>query len=166
MSFATRRVVRQAHEGTKHGRISMTTRKALTKAVGVRYRGASRSEQQKILDEVAAFSGRHRKHAIGLSSCERVADPEAMARNRIDDEAAAKAPIILWRAADRVCGKRLKVLVPLLTDAMQRRGHLDLDPIVKDKVGVYGRLDIHRAAGTTGPAALSDQPFRGDRADR
>lgn len=166
MSFATRRVVRQAHEVTKHGRISMTTRKALTKAVGVRYRGASRSEQQKILDEVAALSGRHRKHAIGASICERVADPEAMARNRIDDEAAAEAPIILWRAADRVCGKRLKVLVPLLTDAMKRRGHLDLDPIVKDKAGVYGRLDIHRAAGTTEPAPLQDQPFRGDRADR
>jgi hypothetical protein len=60
----------------------------------------------------------------------------------------------------------LKVLVPLLIDAMERRGHPDLDPIVKDKVCVYGRLDIPQAAGTTEPAPLQDQPFRGDRADR
>jgi hypothetical protein len=29
---------------------------------------------------------------------------------------------------DRVCGKRLKVLIPVLIDAMERHGHLDLDP--------------------------------------
>ena len=42
----------------------MTTRKELTVAVGARYRGASRSEKQKILDEFVALTGCHRKHAI------------------------------------------------------------------------------------------------------
>jgi hypothetical protein len=80
-------MVRQGHEVTKQGRISMTTRKELTEAVGTRYRGASRSEKQKILDEFVALTGCHRKHSIRVLSCERVADLEAKARKRIYDEA-------------------------------------------------------------------------------
>ncbi len=40
---------------------------------------------------------------------------------------------MLWEAADRVCGKRLKALMPVLIAAMERHGHLDLDLIVKEK---------------------------------
>ena len=110
-------MVWRGHEVTKQGRISMTTRKELTVAVGARYRGASRSEKQKILDEFVALTGCHRKHAIRVLSCERAVDPEAKGRNRIYDEATRQALIVLWEAADRVCGKRLKVLLPMLIDA-------------------------------------------------
>jgi len=41
---------------------------------------------------------------------------------------------MLWEAADRVCGKRLKALIPTLIDAMERHGHLDLDPVVRSKL--------------------------------
>ena len=127
----------------------MTTRKELTEAVGARYRGASRSEKQKILDEFVALTGCHRKHAIRVLSREQPADLEAKGRNRIYDEATRQALIILWEAADRVCGKRLKVLVPMLIDAMERHGHLDLDPIVKDKVLAVSAATIDRMlAGT------------------
>ena len=47
-------------------RISMATRAELLDAVGVRYRGAARSERSRILDEFAAVTGYHRKHAIRL----------------------------------------------------------------------------------------------------
>jgi hypothetical protein len=30
---------------------------------------------------------------------------------------------VLWEAGDRVCGKRLKALIPVLVDAMERHGH-------------------------------------------
>jgi len=50
-------------------------------------------------------------------------------RNTHYDEATRQALIMLWEAANRVCGKRLKALVPMLTDAMERHGHIDLDPI-------------------------------------
>ena len=52
------------HEVTKQGRISMTTRKELTEAIGARYREASKSEKQKVLDEFVVLTGCHRKHAI------------------------------------------------------------------------------------------------------
>ena len=55
-------------------------------------------------------------------------------RKRLYDEAARQALTVLWEAADRVCGKRLKALIPMLVDAMERHGHLDLDPVIKTKV--------------------------------
>ena len=127
----------------------MTTRKELSEAIGARYREASKSEKQKILDEFVALTGCHRKHAIRAMSCERAADVEAKGRNRIYDEATRQTLILLWEAADRVCGKRLKALVPMLIDAMERHGHLDLDPIIKDKVLAVSAATIDRMlAGT------------------
>jgi len=49
------------------------------------------------------------------------------------DGAVTQALTVLWEAADRVCGKRLKALIPMLVDAMERHGHLDLDPVIKTK---------------------------------
>jgi hypothetical protein len=34
---------------------------------------------------------------------------------------------VLWEAGDRICGKRLKALLPLLVKAMERHGHLQLE---------------------------------------
>lgn len=103
----------------------MTTRKELTAAIGARYRGASKSEKQKILDEFVTLTGFHRKHAIRALNFERAGVVGEKGRNRIYDEAVRQAMILLWEAADRVCGKRLKALVPMLIDAMERHGHLD-----------------------------------------
>jgi hypothetical protein len=70
-------------------------------------------------------------------------------RERIYDEAVRQALIMLWEAADRICGKRLKVMIPILIDAMQRYGHLDLDQFVKDKVLAVSAATIDRMlAGT------------------
>lgn len=142
-------MVRRGRDVTKQGRMSMTTRKELTEAIGARYRAGSRSEKQKILDEFVALTGCHRKHAIRALNGERATDVEEKGRSRIYDEAARQALILLWEAADRVCGKRLKALIPMLIDAMERHGHLDLDPIVKDKVLTVSAATIDRMlAGT------------------
>ena len=97
-----------------------------------RYRAAAVGEKVKILDEFVALTGYHRKHAIRVLR-EEVPSKETRARNRLYDEAVRQALTVLWEAADRVCGKRLKALVPMLVDAMERHGR-DLDPMVKTKV--------------------------------
>ena len=122
-------MVRQGREVTKQGRMSMTTPKELTEAIGARYLAASKSEKQEILDELVALKGCHRKHAIRTLNGKAAAAVEEKRRNRVYDEATRQALIMLWEAADRVCGKRLRALVPMLTDAMERHGHIDLDPI-------------------------------------
>jgi hypothetical protein len=63
------------------------------------------------------------------------------------DEAVRQALIVLWKAGDRVCGRRLKVLIPVLFDAMERHGHLQLDPMVRAKLLQVSAATIDRALG-------------------
>ena len=121
----------------------MTTRKELVEALRVRYRSAAFGDRIKILDEFVALTGYHRKHAIRVLR-EEVAVKMARTRNYLYDEAVRHALTVLWEAADRVCGKRLKALIPILVDAMERHGHLDLDPAIKTKVLEVSAATIDR----------------------
>jgi hypothetical protein len=53
---------------------------------------------------------------------------------RIYDEAVRAALVVLWEAADRICGKRLKAILPSLVTALERHGHLALDPLVRQRL--------------------------------
>jgi hypothetical protein len=64
----------------------------------------------------------------------------ARPRPRIYDEAVRQALALLWEASDRICGKRLKALLPVLIESMERHGHLRLDPVVRSSV-----LDVSAA---------------------
>ena len=121
----------------------MATRKELIEALRARYSGAPPMEKTKILDEFVALTGYHRKHAIRVLR-EEANTKETRARNRLYDEAVRQALTVLWEAADRVCGKRLKALIPMLVDAMERHGHIDLDPVVKTKVLQVSAATIDR----------------------
>jgi hypothetical protein len=122
----------------------MTTRKELVAALQLRYSSAAFGDRIKILDEFVALTGYHRKHAIRLLR-EKASPTQGMpARNRLYDEAVRQALIVLWEAADRICGKRLKALIPMLVDAMERHGHLDLDPVVKSKLVQISAATIDR----------------------
>ncbi len=123
----------------------MTTRKELIEALRLRYRGAAFSDRIKILDEFVALTSYHRKHAIRVLRGEFSPATEVRLRNRVYDEAVFQALTVLWEAADRVCGKRLKPLIPMLVDAMERHGHLDLDPVIKTKVLQISAATIDRA---------------------
>ncbi len=113
----------------------MATRKELVEAVGQKYRGAvDRAAKAAILNEFVRLTGYHRKHAIRVLRRGSGLDRPAVARNRVYDEAFRRALIVLWEAGDRVCGKRLKALLPILMEAMERHGHLDLDSALKAKL--------------------------------
>jgi hypothetical protein len=127
----------------------MATRKELIAAVGQRYREASRVEKTKILDEFAELAHYHRKHAIRVLTAVAPAGRSIPGRNRLYDEAVRQALIVLWEAADRLCGKRLKALIPMLVDAMERHGHLSLDPAVRTKLLSVSAATIDRALRET-----------------
>lgn len=91
----------------------MATRSEVTAAVAQRYGQADRAEKTRLLDEFVLVSGYHRKHAMRLLR----ASKEERARTRkaprrVYDEPAHSALIVLWEASDRICGKRLKPLLP------------------------------------------------------
>ena len=109
----------------------MTTHDELVVALAGRYALGSRADRGRMLDEFAALTGHHRKHAMrllraGVSSGRSNRRPE----RRMYDQATREALIVVWEASDRICGKRLRPLVPIQVSAMERHGHLDLAPEV------------------------------------
>src|SRR6188472_1323801 len=105
--------------GTGRRRLSMEARRELIEAVGERYRSAGRTEKKRILDEFAEIAGYHRKYAIRVlgSGC-RTRMPSERPERRIYNDAVVTALTILWEAADRICGKRLKAVLATFVESM------------------------------------------------
>jgi hypothetical protein len=121
--------------GRLRGQLSVTTRRELIEAVAARYRAASRNQKKEILDEFVKVTGFHRKHAIRvLKRAPRQGAPEPRQRARIYNEAVREALTIVWEAADRICGKRLRQVIAGLVDAMEHHGHLKLDTAVRESL--------------------------------
>lgn len=108
--------------------MSSKSRQELMQSLGERYRLGSWMAKHRILDEFVAVTGYHRKHAIRLLKLGRAEESSVKeARPRRYGDAVAEALVVLWEAGDRVCGKRLKALIPTLVDELERHGHLRLD---------------------------------------
>ena len=119
----------------------MGARREVLAAVAYRYRAAGRREKGRILDELTATTGWHRKHAVRALS-QRVAAPApsgsmnaAVASAVGDDDSLPRrrcgkyrgirdALVVLWEASDRVCGKRLVAMIPALLLALEQHGRL------------------------------------------
>ncbi len=56
-----------------------------------------------------------------------------------------EALIVVWEASDRICGKRLRPLVPILVSAMERHGHLQLAPEVRRGLLAMSAATMDRA---------------------
>ncbi len=121
--------------GRLRRQLSVATRRELIEAVAARYRAAGRKQKKEILDEFVKVTGFHRKHAIrALKKSLKQGPPEPRQRARIYDEAVREALTIVWEAADRICGKRLRQVTAGLIEAMERHGHLKLDPSVRESL--------------------------------
>jgi hypothetical protein len=112
----------------------MATRQELISVVRERYAGATGMERRRILDEFVSVTGYHRKHAIRLlGGTPRARGGGAGEPRRIYREAERSALIMLWEAADRICGKQLKAALPTLVEAMERHNYLCLEPAVRER---------------------------------
>ena len=112
------------------GTISMGARREVLAAVAERYRWAGRTEKGRILDELCATTGWHRKHAVralrhGAKGAPLVVEA-SRERKRLYGARIKDAVTALWEASDRVCGKRLVVMMPTLLPALERHGRLKL----------------------------------------
>ena len=129
----------------------------LLDTIGDRYRSSTKKDKTRILDEFIAVTGHHRKHGIRLLG--KLDDHEDNKRvvkgRRIYDEAVREAVIVIWEAADRICGKRLKAALPHLVDSMERHGHLALDPEVRDRLLAASAATLDRLLKPIRPTAGS-----------
>src|ERR1700758_1832826 len=123
-----------------------TARAELTSVVRRRYSVATGAQKRKILDEFIAVTGYHEKSAIRALNAEpAIRRRQTRSRPSLYDEAVRAALIVLWEASDRVCGKRLRALLPVLLPALERHGHLRLEESIRSKVLAMSAATIDRA---------------------
>jgi hypothetical protein len=140
--------------------VNAETRRDLLRAIRERYRAGTKEEKLRILDEFVAVTGYHRKHVIRLFNAVPIASC-SIRRSRLPlyDDAVREALIVLWEASDRVCGKRLKPLLPILVSALEHHGHLTLATAVRARVLAASAATIDRLLAST-RAAVSGQRTR------
>ena len=111
-----------------------------------RYQQASRIEKHRLLDEMVAVTGMHRKAAIRLlRRPPRLAPgpPRAGRPRRYGAEVAAAAEM-LWQASGRIGAHRLHPFVPELLDRLVQCGELVVAPAVDKLVRQASRLRLTR----------------------
>ncbi len=127
-------------------RISMATRDELICTTAERYGRGNCAERGRILDEFAAVTGYHRKHAMRLLRAGQSGNGSApRPGRRIYDDASREALLVIWEASDRICGKRLRWLMPTMIAAMERHGHLQLAAEVRSKLLSMSAATMDRA---------------------
>jgi transposase InsO family protein len=127
-------------------KLTMTTRDELLVRLRERYISGSRVEKTAIAAEFTEISGYHRKHVMRLLRAPGQVGGRSAPRpeRQVYDDAVQMALVMLWEAGDRICGKRLVALLPALIPAMERHGHLALDPIVRAKLLKISAASIDR----------------------
>ncbi|MET4235976.1 hypothetical protein ACVWXN_007149 [Bradyrhizobium sp. i1.4.4] len=129
-------------------KISMGARRMVVSAVTERYQSAKRAEKGRILDALCATTGWHRKHAVRALRRSATVGPgkiKAPRKRRRRYGATIKdAMTALWEASDRVCGKRLKVMIPTLLPALEQHGRLQLGEADRDRVLAISAATIDR----------------------
>lgn len=100
-------------------------------------------ERSRILDEFAAVTGYHRKHAIRLLSGWGDRENEKPRVDRLDRRGTRScrygsevrdALIQLWEVSDRVCSKRLQPMIAVLLPALERHRRVTLDEATRAKL--------------------------------
>ena len=124
--------------------ISPGTRQELVTGVADRYRQSTATEKRLILDEFVALTGYHRKHAVRVLNGSAITPRARRGRRCVYDAAVTEGLIVLWEASDRMCGKRLKALLPTLVPALEHHGHLSLDPAVRERLLAGSAATIDR----------------------
>jgi len=143
------------------GQISMGARREIKSAVAERYRVAGRAEKGRILDELCKATGWHRKHAVRALANRPAAAPEArQQRTSTYDVVVKDALTALWEASDRICGKRLKVVIPILLRALERHGRLKLGAADRVLVLAVSAATIDRLLADTKIAAAGGKRRR------
>jgi hypothetical protein len=143
------------------GQISMGARREIKSAVAERYRVAGRAEKGRILDELCKVTDWHRKHAVRALANRPAAAPEArQQRTSTYDVVVKDALTALWEASDRICGKRLKVMIPILLPALERHRRLKLGAADRVLVLAVSAATIDRLLAETKIAAAGGKRRR------
>jgi hypothetical protein len=101
--------------------MNMRTRKEVTKAVATRYRKGTRKSKECILDEFCKTTGYNRDYAATILRAKEVEESAKSLKQKHPPHRSGRPPqytdhtrrilILLWNLFDRICAKRLAVLI-------------------------------------------------------
>lgn len=116
-------------------RMSIGSRRELLEQVVPRYRVSVWKEKRRILDEFVGATGYGRKHAIVLlNHGQPDKKPEPRTRVRRYDSSVRDSLVSVWKAANRICSKRLIPFLPEFLAALERFGHLMVPDEVRTRL--------------------------------
>ena len=129
---ADRRAQRQRHQ-------------QLLEAARSRYPTLSYQQKGALVDELVELSGFHRKSVLrllrqqpadhgGPPAADAGNDSEEVGRSRRYGPEVVQLLETLWEASDHLCGKRLAAVLPTLMSALERHGHWQVDPDLRQKL--------------------------------
>ena len=139
-------------------RLTMQARQEVTKATAGQYRGASKKEKSKILDQFIATTGysrwyarlvlRHEGRRLQTDKqtivvVERKSSTKRK-RARCYDEKVQTALVRLWRIMDYICGKRLQPSLPELITVLERHNEFRCDRETRAKLLRISAASIDR----------------------
>jgi hypothetical protein len=129
-------------------------RRLALEAARRRYGGLSAAGKRRLLDELQELTGYHRKSLLRLLNRPdpptaaqldgAPAEPEKPHHRRRYGPEVVAALVPLWEASDRLCGKRLQALLPLLVGSLESHGHLSLEPAVRESLLAMSSATIDR----------------------
>jgi hypothetical protein len=112
-----------------------------------RYKSANRKQKSALLEELCAISGYHKKHAIRLLNKKRkrsLRQKETRGRPEKYSESVYLEPLKrIWLCADQLCGKRLKMALPLWLPHYSKE-YGALDPVIYQGLLVMSASTIDR----------------------
>jgi hypothetical protein len=114
--------------------MSVKTRQELLEALRPQYLEANRKEKKQLLDGFVTATGYNRKHAIVLIKAIAKKIGEKRQRKKVYDNKVWEALVQVWRAGNRICSKRLVPFLADLVEALERFGHLSLEPETRTKL--------------------------------
>ncbi len=138
----------------------MGARREVLSAVAERYWPAGRVEKGYILDALCWTTGWHRKHAVRALR-QRVVTAEVPRERKCRYGTTIKdALTALWEASDRVCGKRLVAMIPILLPALEQHGRLQLSEGEHGQLLAVSAATIDRMLGDVKVAAAGGRRRR------
>jgi hypothetical protein len=108
-------------------KMSLKSRRELLDRLVPRYRISTWKEKGRILDEFVSSTGYDRKHSVKiLNRGIRGEPPRKRMPPRRYGEPVREALVTVWKAANRICSRRLMPFLPDFIAALERFGHLSL----------------------------------------
>ena len=142
--------------------MTSAARAELAGAIRARDIAATAKEKRRILEEFIAATAITRSRRFASEQCCALQAPPEPSTGIAYDEAVRAALIVLWEASDRVCGKRLKALLPILLHALERNGHLTLDEQIRPKILSMSAATVDRLLRVPRKAGQTKRPRRAE----